>query len=171
MPNTMTLISSTTVGAGGAANVTFSSIPSTYTDLQLLFSARDTGGGTLTNIFTTFNGNTSGVYNERLVYQVNLGAASASNTSATAFAFAYSNQSGSNVFSNGSIYITNYAGSTNKSLMMDSVTEQNTTTGTISGMAANSFSSTSAISSINLTTSGSSFVQYASFYLYGIVKS
>ena len=32
--------STVTVGAGGAANITFSSIPSTYTDLKLVWSAR-----------------------------------------------------------------------------------------------------------------------------------
>ena len=35
MANTYVLISSSTVGSGGAASIDFSSIPATYTDLVL----------------------------------------------------------------------------------------------------------------------------------------
>jgi len=41
MPNTMTLIASSTVGAGGSTAITFSSIPSTYTDLVIKHSLRN----------------------------------------------------------------------------------------------------------------------------------
>jgi len=40
MANTYTLIASSTVGSGGAATVSFSSITATYTDLCLLASVR-----------------------------------------------------------------------------------------------------------------------------------
>ena len=40
MATTYTLISSVTVGSGGAASIEFTSIPSTYTDLVLKLSAR-----------------------------------------------------------------------------------------------------------------------------------
>ena len=39
---TYTLISSVTVGAGGASSIDFTSIPSTYTDLLVKISARST---------------------------------------------------------------------------------------------------------------------------------
>jgi hypothetical protein len=39
--NTYTLISSVTVGSGGAANMGFTSIPATYTDLLVKLSARE----------------------------------------------------------------------------------------------------------------------------------
>ena len=42
MANTYTLISSVTVGSGGAANIEFTSIPATYTDLLLKLSTRTT---------------------------------------------------------------------------------------------------------------------------------
>ena len=38
MANTMKALQTVTVGAGGAATVTFSSIPQTYTDLILVVS-------------------------------------------------------------------------------------------------------------------------------------
>ena len=45
MANTYTLIASSTVGSGGAANIEFTSIPATYTDLLIKMSARAATGG------------------------------------------------------------------------------------------------------------------------------
>ena len=45
MANTFQLISSTTVGAGGASSIDFTSIPSTYTDLVIKWSGRLTSTG------------------------------------------------------------------------------------------------------------------------------
>ena len=50
MPNTMTLISSSTVGSGGTASISFSSIPNTYTDLVVKLSVRSTASTNNTNI-------------------------------------------------------------------------------------------------------------------------
>lgn len=49
-------ISSTVVGAGGAANVTFSSIPQTYKHLQVRFNLRVASGGTQDEMYLTLNG-------------------------------------------------------------------------------------------------------------------
>jgi len=57
---TYTLISSVTVGSGGAATMQFNSIPSTYTDLVLSFSTRDTVSQNGANIKITFNSSSSG---------------------------------------------------------------------------------------------------------------
>jgi hypothetical protein len=45
MANTYEIISSVTVGAGGAAYIEFTNIPQTYTDLNLVFSGRNTSSG------------------------------------------------------------------------------------------------------------------------------
>ena len=42
MPDTFSKITTVTVGSGGAANITFSSIPQVYTDLCIKISARTT---------------------------------------------------------------------------------------------------------------------------------
>jgi len=58
----MELITSVTVGSGGAASVTLpatGTIPQTYTDLKLVYSARATVAGTQEFINISFNGNTS----------------------------------------------------------------------------------------------------------------
>ena len=173
MPNTFTLISSATVGSGGVTNITLSSIPQTYTDLQLLFSTRDDGGSFLNNVAITFNGNTSGIYSERLIYGYNNTVQTTSNSGATVINFAYSDQSlaTANTFSNNTMYIPNYTGSTNKSVSIDSVTENNNATNAIASLSVGLFASTSPITSINLYAGGALFVQYATVYLYGIKNS
>ena len=50
---TMTPIQTVTVGSGGAANITFSNIPQTYTDLVIKISARSNRSDYSTN-FTSY---------------------------------------------------------------------------------------------------------------------
>jgi hypothetical protein len=54
-------IATTTVGAGGTSTVTFSSIPQTYTHLQLRYIARSTSTN-VEVIILTFNNDSSGSY-------------------------------------------------------------------------------------------------------------
>jgi len=52
-------IATVTVGAGGSSSVSFTSIPSTYTHLQIRCLAKDTtAGSTFQNFKMTINGNT-----------------------------------------------------------------------------------------------------------------
>lgn len=63
-------IATTAVGAGGSSSITFSSIPSTYTHLQLRLLGRTTRSATRASIGITFNGTTAGqnYYAEHGVY-------------------------------------------------------------------------------------------------------
>ena len=169
MPNTFTLIASSTVGAGGAANIEFTSIPATYTDLCVMFSLRDNVAGVNNNILLTINNSTSG-YSERSLYGDGSATASASRSNVNIGLF-YSNSANatSNTFANGSIYIPNYAGSNNKSISIDVVTENNATTAYAVFNAA-LWSDSAAITSIKLASNGSTYVQYSTAYLYGIKK-
>ncbi|CAB4173630.1 hypothetical protein UFOVP973_1, partial [uncultured Caudovirales phage] len=60
MANTYVLLNSNTVGVGGTASVTFSSIPQTYTDLMVRISARSTLSGA--KVIVQINGVTSSSY-------------------------------------------------------------------------------------------------------------
>lgn len=77
-----------------------------------------------------------------------------------------------NTFSNGELYIPNYAGSANKPTSWFNAQENNTTTAYINSHA-NLWSNTSAITSITLTASvGTNEIKSgSSFYLYGISKN
>ena len=169
MADTYTLISSVTVGAGGAASIDFTSIPATYTDLLIKVSGRRSGTG-IDQYQITFNGNGSN-YSDREVYGSGSAAASGSR-SAQSKIYVTGIDSASettNTFGNTEIYIPNYTGSNNKSLSADSVTENNGTTA-YAELTAGLWGNTAAITSISLGVTGS-FVQYSTAYLYGIKNS
>lgn len=168
MPVTYRKIASVTVGAGGAGSIDFTSIPGTYTDLELKLSLRVTGA--VSDVALRFNGSTTS-YSRRALsaYSPNASSASASD--------AYigpANESGytASSFSSVSIYIPNYAGSTNKSISVDQVQESNQTS-VYMNLFANLWSNTAAITSIKLEAlSGSlTFAQHSTAVLYGIKKS
>ena len=179
MANTYELIASSTVGSGGASEIVFSSIASTYTDLKLVYSTRGSQAGFHTQgIRLTVNGTTSG-YTTRTVGSDGLSAVSGTNpygvTSASISTFGTNADSTANTFSNNEIYIPNYAGSNNKSISTDSVTENNAAAiyRTQMYFGAVLLNNTAAITSIRITpeTGEGNFVQYSTAYLYGIKNS
>ena len=170
---TMTLIASHTTASGGDASYAFTSIPQTYTDLVLKLSMRGNYTGDLvTNLAITFNATTSG-YSEKLLWNSNNNTAGSASGSGGSFVWTWGNgpSSTSNVFSNGEIYIPNYTSSNYKSISSDSVNENNSSSNGLLSLDAGLWSNTAAITSITLTPLYGSFVQYSSFYLYGISNS
>jgi len=172
MPNTMTLINAVTVGAGGAASIDFTSIPSTYTDLCLLFSTRSSRSADSDAIFLRVNNDTGTSHSYRFV-RGNGSAVDSNSNSTASFVYVGQGTAGNNTastFQNGSVYITNYAESTNKSMSVDSVGENNATA-TFSVLDAGLWSSSSTITALKLYLEvGPNFVQHSTAYLYGIVK-
>jgi hypothetical protein len=165
MANTMTLIASYTVGAGGASSIDFTSISSAYTDLKIIASTRMAGSSAN---YITLNGSSS-TFTNKLLYGNGGVAVSAAPTGNRAVDQNDSSTTAS-TFSNLEIYIPNYAGSNNKSFSQDGVTENNGTTA-YAEMWASLWSTTSAITSLSLTAGSSTFVQYSTAYLYGIKSS
>jgi hypothetical protein len=170
MANTYTLIASNTVGATSVASVTFSSIPSSYTDLLIKLSTRGDRSATNAEYFVKFN--TSSANFTYKLLQGN-GAAAASSSGSTGLAgVSDAATNTASTFANSEMYIPNYAGSTNKSFSIDSVTENNTTTPIYMYMIAGLWSNSAAISTIELyPESATNWVQYSTFYLYGIKNS
>jgi hypothetical protein len=165
MATTYTLISSVTVGAGGATSIDFTSIPSTYTDLLILASLRSTGtngAGALYFNNDTTNANYS---TRRLGYAITPFSDSAS----APYCF-YSTKSTftASTFSNNFLYIPNYRSSNFKSFSADDVAENNATSADLY-LTAGLWSNTSAITSIKIQQAiDVGFVQYSTVYLYGI---
>jgi hypothetical protein len=169
--NTYTAIATVTVGSGGAANIEFTSIPATYTDLLVKLSGRSTSGGE-TAVNLRFNGNSSSIYDRKSLAGDGSSASSASSTSQPeVFVGRISaNTYTASTFGNMEIYIPNYTGSSNKSLSSDSVAENNATTG-YNILIAGLWNNTAAITSIAFTVAGSNFAQYSTATLYGIKNS
>lgn len=174
MPNTYTLISSTTVGSGGSANIEFTSIPSTYTDLVLKLSVRNNWNLASYQYVFTVNNSATG-YNRRFVYGDGVGTDtnSASNESSTRFSFEQSTAYTANTFANIEMYFSDYATtSTYKSQISSYANENNATSCYAVGMNNNTWSNTAAITSIKIEpVSATNFLQYSTAYLYGIKNS
>jgi len=77
------LISSVTVGAGGASSIDFTSIPSTYTDLRLVVSLRSGSSGTSRGLSFTLNNDAGTNYSTRYFYGYASGVTGGSTSSST----------------------------------------------------------------------------------------
>jgi hypothetical protein len=166
-------IAFTEVGSGGATDITFSVIPSTFTDLCLKVSLRGTEVANYVNNRIRFNGNTSG-YSSKLLYGLGTGSGASANNGVTNSIDYSSYGNGSistaSTFGNTEIYIPNYAGSQNKSVSVDGVSENNATNA-ITAFTAGLWANSSAITSITITPDAGQFVQYSTATLYGIKKA
>jgi hypothetical protein len=171
MPNTYNLIASSTVGASAVSDITFSSIPSIYTDLVLKLSIR--GDNTsLNDLSLQYNGDTASSYSYMELGSTGASTFSGSGSGVKNNTLLTGSSSTSDTFVNHEIYIPNYAGSTQKPVSVDAVAENNSSsTNTQYRLQAWKWSGTAAINSIKLFSTGFNFVQYSSAYLYGISKS
>ena len=175
MPDTFIKIATVTVGGAGAADITFTSIPSTYTDLVVKLSSRGTVAALDGGNFCQFNGDTSNA-NYGFVQLVGDGSTAGSTSAATTTGVLFQRNVGStatsNTFSNSEMYIPNYTSSNHKSVSNDGVTETNAST-TIAGLAlvASIWRNTAAITSMKIFPGSGNFVQYTTATLYGISKS
>ena len=172
MANTFTLIASSTVGAGGVNTFTFSSIPSTYTDLKVVASIRMSATNSDTGVYfntaatdssdknVSGNGTTAFSDNHSGQQSIYIGPVDTTNQT-------------SNTFSSFEMYIPNYAGSSQKSVSIEHAQENNAT-GAYATLAAGLSTKTAAISSITFYGYGGTsltYGQYTTFYLYGIKNS
>lgn len=149
---------------GSQASITFNSIPSTYTDLQILSSGRTDKNSTQNNPLISFNGSTS---NFSYKFMTGNGAsASSSSGSSNPINDVNASTSTTNTFTNYQIYIPNYTNSNYKSFSIDSAQERNDTTAYLE-LWAMLWSYNAAITSITLN-SDANWVSGSSFYLYGI---
>jgi len=182
MANTFELIGSAVVGSGGTANITFTSIPQTYTDLLVKASVRTAyagqGGGSSLRDFLGFyfNGASGGTtWSSRAIYGIpTIVNGSGGGTGGSVGSAGYVNGSGNtaNGFGINEIYIPNYTTGNQKVSNTDGASESNDSA---IGMqfAVNLTSSTSAITSITLLSGNGSYnlAEFSTAYLYGIKNS
>jgi len=168
MATTYKAIATVEVGAGGAANIEFTSIPQTYTDLVVKVSGRSTT--TTTGVDITFNGSSTSYTNRRLY---GTGSTAASDSAGTAYisnTMIADSSYTANTFGNGEFYIPNYTNSNNKSVSVDGASENNATTALMM-LTAGLWSNSAAITSVKITPNAGNFVQYSTATLYGISNS
>jgi len=161
-----------TVLTSNQASVTLSTIPSTYTDLLLTISARDTGASGY--VIVRANSINSGYSETDMRGDGATADTIRAGGDAQFFAQGYlripNSGSTSNTFSSQEIYFPNYAGSTNKIASATSVNENNSSSVQYITLGAGYLSNTAAISSL-LLTCATSFASGSRFDLYGIKNS
>jgi len=175
MANTYTKIASVAVGGAGAANIDFTSIPATYTDLCLKLSLRDTRTQIDDYVNLIFNNDSGSNYSMKSVWGTGSTTGNSNYSAQTAnyvFQIAAASATAS-TFSNVEIYVPNYTSSNAKSFSTDGVTETNAATGTdrLDALTASLWSGTATINRITLTPGTGTFVQYSTATLYGIKNS
>lgn len=158
------LIETVTVGGAGAASISFSSIPQTFTDLAVMLSTRSASTGN--QIIPSVNGSTA--TSTRNLFGD--GGSALGTTAVTWMGFGASSSDTASVFGNGFFYFPNYALTQAKFASSHSCNENSGATAYLTIVAAY-WSSTTAISTLSFATNAGNFVQYSSASLYGIKSS
>jgi hypothetical protein len=166
-------IATTTVGSGGAASVTFSSIPATYTHLELRSINKNTGTSASpqnANNLIRFNSDTGSNYASHNIYGTGSAAAVEANTTQTSIL----GGKGGNLNASYTLYV----GSQVTSILDYANTNKYKTVRTLTGadfngsgqifFASGLWMNTNAITSITITNDAGNLAEYSSFALYGI---
>ena len=180
-PSNFYSIGTVTVGSGGASTITFSSIPSTYTHLQIRYFAQTNRSLVIDDAFITINGDTTGA--NYYSHQIQGSGSSASAFSSAGnggggvgifwpYAFSATASGSYNYWAGGVIDVLDYA-NTNKNKTLRSLSGSDANGAAPSGypafvtLSSAAWFSTSAITSITFKSNGN-FSQYSSFALYGV---
>jgi hypothetical protein len=160
-------IATVTVGSGGSSTISFTSIPSTFTHLQIRLLAKWTYSGTdFTNIGIAFNTSTSYAYHSTRGNGTTV-VASAGTGSSFAYLQNFMPSGSANTFGVSIIDILDYT-NTNKNKTVRGLGGFDANgRGQISLVSGGSFN-TAAINSITLTPDSDAFAEFSSFALYGI---
>jgi len=169
-------VATITVGSGGAANVEFTSIPSTYTHLQVCYTAQSNRGTYGRDIvLLNINGDTGTNYSTHRLNGDGSSVGTGNETSATRiFAGACgTSTAGTYFFGNGVVDILDYTNTNKyKTTRALGAIDHNGTVGGAGGETvfhSGSWRNTNAITSLKFYPSaGTLFSQYSIFALYGI---
>jgi hypothetical protein len=171
MATTTKLIAKATLGSA-ASTIDFDNIPGTYTDLLFTLSARSPDGTTNRRILGSFN-NSSANFTLRLIYSegVNVYSGTRDSYGDNQLGYIPGGTTAANTFGVFDLYIPNYTGSTNKSMSVTAVSEDNATTA-FTTLTAGLWSQTAAITRVTFSVSNAStFATGTTAYLYGITKA
>ena len=166
-------IATVTVGSSTTNTITFSSIPNTYTHLQLRYTARATDNDVQQYIYLRFNSDTGNNYAYHRLQGNGSSASAAGGSSGSVIYYIGSvpaAQTNSSMFGPGVVDILDYK-DTNKYKTVRALFGYDSNGGGDMYLGSGLWLNTSAISTITLTkqmTTSGDFSQYSSFALYGI---
>ena len=151
--------------ASPVTSVTFSNIPSGYTDLKLMISGRTSRSAVYGEMFMRFNSATTN-YSAKALEATGSSVGSYSETSIRVELNGDTSTAGT--FGSAEFYIPNYRSANNKSVSLDSVTENNATS-VDSFFKAQLWSDTAAITQIDVGFGTGTIVANSTFTLYGVL--
>jgi hypothetical protein len=163
-------IATTTVGAGGSATITFSSIPSTYQHLQIRALTRGSQAGAANLWSVRFNSDTgNNYYGTHLVYGngSSAGVFVTSQADLMYWADLVGSSTSANIFATSVTDILDYA-NTNKNKTVRTLYGWDANGSGVIALASSLWMSTSAVNSITIFPQSGNFSQYSSLALYGI---
>jgi hypothetical protein len=169
---TMTKLASTTVGVTAQSSISFTNIPQGYTDLVIKVSGRTAAAQGISEL--SFNSVTTGG-SSRIMYGIGGAGSPGSATYASSIRSGYivGTDYTASTFANNEIYISNYSSNVFKSVVVDSVTENNASEAYlqyVAGLWSNSSPITSLTFTVLNNNNGvaSTFTQHSTFTLYGV---
>ena len=165
---TYTLIASTTLSTS-TANVTFSSIPATYTDLRIVTAARSDAGDRVSSYYFDLNGLTTSIYSRTNLTGngSSVSSARASNQGLGQIGTITGSVSTSGIFPVNTMDIFDYSNSTTFKTVLTRTNLEQPTAGFEVGAYVNLVRTTNAITSVKFYCVGN-FVAGSTFKLYGI---
>lgn len=156
----------TVYGTGGSGTVSFTSIPSGYTHLQIRAFMKNTSNST--NLYTTLNSDTGSNYSWHYLYGTGSAVSAGAGTSSTyMFLGRYPTSTTASAFGPAVIDILDYK-DTNKYKTVRSLSGWDTNGSGEIFFASGSWRSTSAVSTITLNTDATNWASGTVFELYGI---
>jgi len=163
MPATYDPIATQTVGSA-VSSVTFSSIPSTYTDLVLVTSSTNDSGTSPSGVSFQLNSDTGANYSNTVLYANGSSANSNRTTNDTLLYATWLGGGTSGVIVNGIVHFMNYANTTtNKSILCR---YNNSTAEVVATVGL--WRNTAAITSIGIFSGSRQYKTGSTFTLYGI---
>lgn len=168
MANTFKLIQSEIL-TSNQANINFSTIDNTYTDLFLYVSARSTESDNGSSLRVYYNGDTG---NTLSLEGRQIGGSGADyQVSYAQVGYVAASQSAANIWGVATIYIPNYTSNKRKSSNAEVVMPSSNTSEQYSVFNAKRWSVTNAINQITIAPGLGVWIAHSTFYLYGIKNS
>ena len=163
-------IATVTASSGGSASLTFTSIPQTYTHLQIRGIARSS---TANNCYVRYNGDSGSNYGRQYLFGTGsnpLGSSGDTSTTFNNFGYVTSATSPRNIFSMGIVDILDYTSSTKtKTTRCFSSYQDNSTDGFVLTYQGVWMATPTPITSIEISMQGGTLLsEYSTFALYGI---
>jgi hypothetical protein len=156
-------IATVTVGSGGSSSISFTSIPSTFTHLQI--RAAIFSNANQSDVRVQFNSDTATNYSNHGLYGSGASATANGNANTT---FGYGGLTGDTTRCGVTIIdILDYT-NTNKYKTLRNISGVDQNGSGYVEVQSGSWRNTAAITSITIFTNGANYTQYSSFALYGI---